>query len=352
MSAESKLRCRGAKPLCARFAWPALAAWAIAGAAVAQEAPPPKPGTVAMLAQAYGEQFVPRAAAFAQESARLVDAVDALCNGPAEKGTDGLNAAQAQWRRTATAWDRFSGVAVGPLVKRRALTALDFNPTRPATIERAIQSGPTGPEQMERIGTPAKGIPALEWLLWSARPAPQTPACRYTQQVAQELAREAVTLKLGFDTQARTAWDSDARATFLALQELINQWLGGVERLRWTQMDKPLKAAENGSRSKAPAFPRAASGHTGESWAANWDALAALGSPVGGALRARGQGELAARVDESVRKAGQAMAGARPDDTTTLAPAVQALGALKKLIEAEVAPALDVTIGFSDGDGD
>ena len=335
-----------------------LALCALAGSAWAQpgadnpETPPPQPGTVALLSQAYGEQFLPRANAFAQESGRLVAAVDALCNGPSDAAAGGLATAQAQWKSTTSAWDRLSGVVVGPLVKRRALTALDFNPTRPATIERAIQAAPSGPEQMERIGTPAKGIPALEWLLWTARPAPQTPACRYTQQVAQELAREAGTLATGFGTQARTAWATEHRATFLALQELINQWLGGVERLRWTQIDKPLKAAESSTQKKAPAFARAHSGHTGASWAAHWDALRGLGEPVGTALQVRGQGVLATRLQRALAQAGQAMEAARPADTATLAPVVEKLGALKKLIEAEVAPALDVTLGFSDGDGD
>lgn len=335
-----------------------VALCALAGTALAQpgadkpEAPPPRPGTVALLSQAYGEQFLPRANAFAQESARLVAAVDALCNGQPDAAAGGLAAAQAQWKSTTSAWDRLSGVAVGPLVKRRALTALDFNPTRPATLERAIQAAPSGPEQMERIGTPAKGIPALEWLLWTARPAPQTAACRYTQQVAQDLAREAGTLATGFGLQARTAWAMDNRATFLALQELINQWLGGVERLRWTQIDKPLKAAGSSSRGKAPAFTRSASGHTGASWAAQWEALRGLGEPVGAALQARGLGELATHLQGALAQTDQALAAARPADSATLPSVVEKLVALKKLIEAEVAPALDVSIGFSDGDGD
>lgn len=330
------------------------AAALLAGLAIAQpaEAPVPQPDTVTLLQQAYGQQFLPRATAFAQQATRLVTVVDALCDGPAAQGATGLAAAQAQWRSTTAAWDRLAGVAVGPLVKRRALTALDFNPTRPATIERAIQSAPNGPEAMERIGTPAKGIPALEWLLWTHTPAPQTPACRYTQQLAHELAREAGVIAEDFATQARTDWAQEHRATFLAMQELVNQWLGGVERLRWTQIDKPLKAAESSSQKKAPAFTRAASSHTGASWAANWEAQRSLGDPVAAALRSRGKGELATQLQSALSQADKAMAAARPDQGATLTPAVEALGAVKKLIEAEIAPALDVTIGFSDGDGD
>src|SRR5690606_3913963 len=152
----------------------------------------------------YREAFAPRAAAFAEATDALSRAVGSLCDAPADAAASGLEAAREQWRHTTVAWDRLAAVAVGPLVKRRALTALDFNPTRPATIERAIKTAPSTPEQMERIGTPAKGIPALEWLLWSARPAPspQSPACRYTHQVAQDLQREATAIAADFGTLA------------------------------------------------------------------------------------------------------------------------------------------------------
>ena len=328
------------------------AAACLAWAAAAQAQP--AAGIAELIERSYREAFVPRAAAFAEASGQLSSAVGALCEAPADGAAAALEAARAQWRNTTAAWDRLAGIAVGPVVKRRALTALDFNPTRPATIERAIKTAPSTPEQMERIGTPAKGIPALEWLLWSASPAPapQSPTCRYTQQVAQDLQREAAAIAEGFGTLAATDWKADPERTNLALQELINQWLGGVERLRWTQIEKPLKAAETSSGGKAPAFTRMASGHTAQSWAAQGEALSELAPPVADALRARGHGPLADRLAQSVTQAEPAMRAATPADAAGLGAAVRELGALKKLIEAEVAPALDVTIGFSDGDGD
>lgn len=321
-----------------------------ARAQVPDPVPAPRPGTVDMLSAAYATRLAPAAQAFARASAELTGAVARWCEGEAAQGAAGLEAARAQWLRTTAAWDRLAGVAVGPLVKRRALTALDFNPTRPATIERAIKAAPSGPEAMERIGTPAKGLPALEWLLWTHAPQPGSPGCRYTREVAADLQREAGAIAADFAQQAATPWADDRTKTYLALQELINQWLGGVERLRWTQIDKPLKAAETGSR--PPAFQRAASGATGATWAGQWEALRGLGGPVADALRARGQGPLAERLGRTLAQADAAMAKADPAQPATLAPAVRELGALKKLIEADVAPALDVTIGFSDGDGD
>jgi hypothetical protein len=43
------------------------------------------------------------------------------------------------------------------------------------------------------------------------------------------------------------------------MSEFVNQWVGGMERLRWAHMEKPLRAAQG---SKAPEYPRNASQST------------------------------------------------------------------------------------------
>ena len=83
-------------------------------------------------------------------------------------------------------------MAVGPLLTRRSQRQIDFSPTRPALTERAIESEPAGLQAMERIGTPAKGLPALEWLLWTQPVAPGSAACRYAAEVALDIEREAI----------------------------------------------------------------------------------------------------------------------------------------------------------------
>ena len=68
--------------------------------------------------------------------------------------------------------------------------------------------------------------------------------------------------------RARGRWRSPLRSRELAerdweeaaaipvLDEAFNQWLGAIERLRWAQMDKPLRAASRAG----PDYPRAAAG--------------------------------------------------------------------------------------------
>ena len=304
----------------------------------------------------------PRAAELAAQARALVPAVQQLCDMPASG--DALRAARTQWRATVTAWERLSAVAVGPLVERRSLRQIDFTPTRPALIERAIAAAPQDAAAMERIGTPAKGLPALEWLLW-VKPAVLKPAgsaaCRYAVQVAAEIEREAAALKQAFDALAERPLDdwSDELAV-AGMNEVVNQWVGGIDRLRWAQMEKPLRSGAMGD------LPRAASGSTTTSWATHWQAVRVLAvfqgeaAPQPGAglvpietyLRGRGLNPLADRLVQATKRVDARLAAATPTAKAKVVDTARELAALKRLAEAELASALQVSIGFSDADGD
>jgi predicted lipoprotein len=106
--------------------------------------------------------YAPQATAFAEQAGGLPTAISAVCDAGAESATAKLEQARERWKTTALAWDRLSGVQVGPLVQRRSTRQIDFTPTRPELIKRAIQTAPQDATAMESIGTPAKGLPALE----------------------------------------------------------------------------------------------------------------------------------------------------------------------------------------------
>lgn len=297
----------------------------------------------------------PRARALHEQAQALASAVDDYCYGRVP-----LERVRGHWRDTTTAWERLSAVATGPLIVRRSLRQIDFSPTRVNLIERAIRTAPRGAAAMERIGTPAKGLPALEWLLWTQPAAPATPACAYAREVAHDLLRETQALDDGFAALAqrdRDDWPEDE--TVAAVDELVSQWVGGVERLRWTQMEKPLRAGMPQAR------PRQASGTTALSWQTHWAAVAALARagaevprpgegpvPFELYLRGRGLNDLADRWSAAAQAADARVAGADPTVSATVLEAAQALAELKRLAEAELAPALGVRLGFSDADGD
>lgn len=304
----------------------------------------------------------PAAANFAEQAAALAPALQSLCAAP--PGADAaLGEARARWAAAVTAWERLAAVAVGPLIERRSLRTLDFSPPRPSLIERAVKAQPSGAAAMEKIGAPAKGLPALEWLLWTQPVAPRTPACRYGAEVAADIGRQATALAAAFAQTAAREWDEAAVSA--AMAEAINQWLGGLERLRWQDLERPLEAAGDGGRN-APQFPRIASGHSAASWSAQWQALRALAlqspdaAPGPGEglitietyLRGRGLNAPADALRRAVQAADPALQGLSVQEPERLRNAASALQDVGRVMQEQVAPALEVSIGFSDADGD
>jgi len=324
----------------------ALSGMAWAGAAKAQpdwrRVPVPLVSADAYLHALYERWYAPRAKDFEQAAKALHDVLRQHCT----QGS--LPAARQAWVAAMTAWERLNAVPIGPLVERRSARRIDFMPARPASIERAVREGAA---DMALVGGPAKGLPALEWLLWQAAPAPGAPACDFAQRAAADVAEEAAALVAAFSVTPE--WSVDAQPA--AFGELLNQFVGAVETLRWAQIDKPLK---EGKRQ----FPRAASGATAAAWAARWQALRTLAVFDGTAadapvsleayLRGRGLNPLADGLRGAVQRSGQALEGATPERPQALARPVRELGTLKHQLETQVAPALKVSIGFSDSDGD
>lgn len=322
----------------------------------------------------YRHLDLPLARRLADDSADLHGAVAKLC--VADKATNpaanpaaeaaAREQARARWLEALASWETLTAVAVGPVITRRSLRAIDFQPARPRLIERAIAAAPKTAADMEKVGSPAKGFPALEWLLWTQPIQPATPACDYAFQVSREIDAEAKGLAEGFAALADRDWnDEEAEAAAVAgMGEAVGQWVGGVERLRWQRIERPLREAR--SRGQPPVFARSASGADRVAWLAEWQGIKALAleqaaepvAPGAGVvvletfLRSRGALEIADRFRAGVLETDRKMAAIDPANEATLTAASAALDRIKRLVEADAAPALQVRIGFSDADGD
>jgi uncharacterized protein len=338
--------------LLAGAASPAAAQTAWRTVAVPYYAPP------AFLQGLHAGWFAPRAQELVQHTAELSRATDAYCS---QGGA--LAAAREAWRAALLAWDRVSTVAIGPLVERRSARRIDFSPTRPQLITKAIARQPANEAEMENIGTPAKGFPALEHLLWAAPAAPGSAACAYAVQVAADIGREALALDAAFDAATHT--ELDDTQTVAAMNEAVNQWIGGLDTLRVQGLERPL--LERKARAAArPQFSRAASGAGAAERAARWQALRTLavfeGSeapypgvglvPLEPYLRGKGLNPLADQLAAAVQRASRALDAASGNAPARVQAAARQLGALKALVEGQVAAALDIRLGFSEADGD
>lgn len=311
---------------------------------------------------AYRDWFAPRARDFAAQAEALHSQMAATCAAP-PAGPGAPAGLRNQWTRTTLAWDRLAGVAVGPLLARRSQRQIDFSPIRPDSIERGIQAAPADLRALERIGTPAKGLGALEWLLWTRWAPLSGGACEYAALLAAEVLAEARALAAAMEALAARNWREDPAAAEAAMAEIVNQWVGGIESLRWQRIERPLRSAGQ----RRPPYPRMASGNAQTSWSARWEAVAALGRPGRGAtaaapgaglvplaayLRGRGLHPLADRVGNSLDQVGRALGQAHPGKPDSVETLAAALAGSRRLAEGEVAPALEVQIGFSDSDGD
>jgi uncharacterized protein len=299
--------------------------------------------------------MAPKAAELVNDSTRLTGALQAYCAASAQYADAALDEARGAWRADVIAWEQLSTVAIGPLLERHSQRQIDFSPTRPRMILKAIEAAPASGADMELIGTPAKGFPALEWLLWTQPMQPGSPECRYAVQVAAEIGREAQALEMGYRQVADRTWD--AATTNTALSELVNQWVAGLERLRWTNMEMPVRVAITSGSGQPPSYPRLSSGATASVWAAQWAALrtlAAGNSPMTmeSVLRGRGHGSVADALAQAVRQVDERLKELGAEESEQVLTATGELATLKRLVEGDVATALGVSIGFSDSDGD
>ncbi len=310
---------------------------------------------------------LPAATAFRQQAEVLAQRLDSGTE-PDPDLDHRLREGRQAWIATLHAWLRLSTVAMGPLLARRSVKALDFDGLRPEYIRRAVMladAASLDAATMERIGSPAKGLPALEYLLWSGPDeVPRGPALwHYLDSVAREMAAEAKDIEQAW--QEKLAAPLDEAAAQDGLSEFLNQVVGSIERLRWRDIERPMYA--RGSRNDT--YPRSRSAQTAAAWESAWSTLrqacrtpgtpgtwpepGQAQVPLALYLRSQGHGPLADQLDGLLQSADRAMQALRPQDPQARQLAAsKTLAQLRTLLETEVAWTLKVRMGFTDNDGD
>src|SRR5690606_20381894 len=102
--------------------------------------------------------------------------------------------------------------------------------------------------------------------------------CRYAIGLAQAVHREAVELASAHAADAARGWQDEGEAAAQRAAEVVNQWLAGLEGLRWRQLGKPLSIMATARSSTATdpnrdIWPRPASASHREAWQARWESL-------------------------------------------------------------------------------
>ncbi|MEZ5702755.1 MAG: hypothetical protein R3E42_13705 [Burkholderiaceae bacterium] len=188
--------------------------------------------------------------------------------------------------------------------------------------------------------------------------------------VAQGIAEEASALRAAFDVLAVRDWTQDETQARAAFGEWINQWLGGLERLRWMHIEQPLQKARTAGDGRKPEFARQLMADNLAEWRGQWAALRAQAGitpamrdqppragdgliPIEALLLGKGHIALAQRWERALAAADTAFAQlpTQADDPSLMALS-KTLKGITVLYQGEVAAALDVPLGFSDADGD
>jgi predicted lipoprotein len=297
--------------------------------------------------------YLPRIGAFARLTPGLTKSVDALCESPTN---DNLNAARAAWTATMLAWEDASAIAFGPLLARRSVYRIDYWPARANLIAQALRDAPTTVKGLELVGAPAKGIPAIEWLLWTPAEHPDLlgdPArCAYVRLLTLDVDEEAQGLNQAFVAFAAAGLPTSAADD--AFAGLFNLAYGGVEQLGDKKMDKPAKIG--GGKD----FPRVLSGQTTQAWNVQWSSIRTF--LVGDAdvdsanlhayLRAHALQSAAQSLQRAADVVTRALHATQRATPASAIEVAKELRALRASLANDVAGALEVPVQFDSNDGD
>jgi predicted lipoprotein len=324
--------------------------------------------------RALGEDvIVPSYAGLVESLHGLTSALDTLCATPSAAN---LDAARTAWQGAAVAWPGTRAGGVGPAMDRRLMGAVGYR-ARPQTVSALLEgSDPLDPESLDETGAAARGLSAIELLLYDGgaadltRPGPAgARRCEYARS-ASTLSGEAAQVVLD-DWQGGGESSGEPYAETLVSgvdggpQSSVSALTNEVAHALQTLDDKGLRqiaAAE--SAEDLPVTDQDGPGAYGMAQLRGLHAgiVAMVDGPSGDdgllALVAARDEEVADRLDAALDEATGAI-DALPDsiaDTFAarddLTAASEAVAELKVVVGTEVASVLGVTIGFSDADGD
>lgn len=291
-----------------------------------------------------------------------------------------LEAARAAWQLSRAPIKRAELFAFGPYLEEpeRYGPQLDFWPLRPAVIDSVLSgSSRLSAAAVAALGAPARGLPAIEYLLWAPgvdaeRFRTETRRADYLVALAADLGRVCAALvdawQGHFAEQISEAGELSSAlypSLLAAFGDVVNRAGVLIEHIRGDKLGKPLGEASGGVAQPA----KAESQYSGRSVQDILDNLEGVRRMFFGAEQpeviglerylSRLKPELVPRVREGlaacVTALGQVsspLTAAVIDDPSAVRDAERALGELQRLIQADVLGALSVSVGFSGNDGD
>ena len=325
------------------------------------------------------ELIVPNYRDFEQESEVLAEALDSVCANPTA-GT--LEAARGAWARARETWKEAEVFAFGPYSRPefRIGPKIDSWPAHVDDVEELLAStAPVDPATVATLGVWHKGLPVVEYLLYSPDAAAlerlaEPRRCEYLTSVGAEVVSRA--------RELHAAWSPDAgnfaaelsgagrtstafRSLKDAFSEIVNRMGFTVENIRRDKLGHPLGDEGGGVPSPEAAESRF-SGRSVADIQDNLDGIEVLffgddSRELPGLRRyalERGHDfddEVRSRL-AAARSALEAIGSPLTEAIVTSPDSVREaslqLGELQRVFQVDLIGALGLSLNFNDNDGD
>lgn len=317
------------------------------------------------------EQFSAKTAALENLAGRLAAHPDAAL----------LDSARTAWKAASLSWAALQATRLGPIADQSA--RIDFWPTRPNLIEQALE----GVDRLDSnrlanlTASAAKGLPAVEWLLFSPASGGALAALQdsvkgprrgaYLAAAATDIRRAAAFIEAEWKGATGSAFVDPAPATRypttqMAVEELIKGLVATLEDMKNAKVLAP-SGAKSGGRPQPDLVESPYAGLSLDILRANLDGaeaaftgqgLAGAGTGINAYMEDLGS-EVPARIAEGMAKSRNALAAVPQPLSASVAgkeAEVAALGAaladLVVTVKNDVASTLGFNITFTDNDGD
>lgn len=328
----------------------------------------------ALLMQLVDSAILPQVAELVTAAQSLADAAEALA---AEPNLKSLTAAQAQWNATAEAW-----AATEPFDLRFALlvsSKIKKWPIKIVFVEENIAGDePIDDAFIDAIGSTAKGLATLEYLLFAADETDKGDAdalltalttnpqrMAYVVALAHNLANAAEELQWMWsaegDNQGQAFIDADFSGNNVqgSISMITNEMIALLEEVVRTKLDLPLHGVDGTPQPESVESPYA--DHSIPLIIANLRGSQAIfAAGLADYVNfLQGEDQLSTAIDAQFEAAIAALAALdRPlqiavvEEPAALQAARDEVRALLVLFKVDLANQLSITVTFSDSDGD
>lgn len=308
---------------------------------------------------------------FATAGARLASASREFCSGKAR-----LAEVQTAWRNTQSAWQALEMMPIGPVSESRLHRHINAWPVRVRLMKPLLEDDAgASVEKVRRMGAAAKGLPAVEYLLYEESESLSQAHCGALNALTGHIGHQAKALAMawkepegGFARQLANAGRPGLGDTFAstdqAMSDIVNLLIAGLDTIKIRKLGRAMEKSTD-----EPALARIESWRSGTSLAniaANLHAfdLVFFGKGEDGVglddyLASIDRPGLGRAIARQVGVTQEALADVRPPLYTAVIEQPEAVAALHKeiawlqyLMETEVAGALNVDLGFNANDGD